>query len=480
MKKFWKYLAISAIAVGAMPMVSCSDDDAVDPYTLNYCYVYQPYSTYAQLEYKANGEFLVDIANPLQVMPVRLTKPASRDLNITVGIDESLVAEYNEANGTDYKFLTGCSIVNPNLKIKAGEYVSTKTVTESVVNPDDETDVRDEQFLRYDSITVSFGDMSGFQTGEQDYILPVVITNGDGTTISKSSRIFLTFSSTYKANKVSADYVTYVSIDPEEEGWETAYTNLTVSDFLNTQWAADDPISVSVQLDNSLIAGYNEENGTEFLTLNGSSVKSNTLNIAKGAQTADLQLTLGNYTGVADGDQYLLPLKLSLLDGKGAELETETVFVSISNLPNELTAVYNNQPDGFTLIPYETSWNGTNLSISEGQEDMSAILVNANNYHGFEPGDVSTIDLGSPKNVSMFSIMFYAWYYSTTEIENVQVSTDGEKWTDWGSVDLGDEQYWYITFSKPAKFRYIRWVWGNPAYSSYYGTFARNISFYTK
>lgn len=484
MKKYWKYLiAAAAIAVSAPTFTACSDNDVVDPYSLNYCYVYQPSSTYAQLEYKANGEFLVDIANPLQVMPVRLTKPAPRDLNITVGIDESLVAEYNEANGTDYKFLTGCSILNPTLKINAGEYVSTKTVTQSVPNPDDETGegMIDEQFLRYDSITVSFGDMTGFQTGEQDYILPVVITNGDGTTISKSSRIFLTFSSTYKSNKVTASYVNYVSIDPDEDGWETAFTNLTIPEFFTTQWAADDPISISVQMDNSLIAGYNQENGTEYLALNGSSVKSTTVNIAKGAQSGDLQLTLGNYTGVAAGNEYLIPLKLSLLDGKGAELDGETVFVSISNVPNELTAVYNYQPAGFTLIPYESSWSGNNYSLSAGEdENMTHILVNSDNYHGFEPGDVSTVDLGSTKTVGMFSFMFYAWYYSTTEIENVQTSTDGNKWTDWGAVELGDEQYWYITFSKPAKFRYIRWVWGGPAYSSYYGTFARNISFYSK
>ena len=60
------------MAVGLLPMAACSDDDAVDPYTLNYCYVYQPYSTYAQLEYKANGQFLVDVANPLSVMHPRI------------------------------------------------------------------------------------------------------------------------------------------------------------------------------------------------------------------------------------------------------------------------------------------------------------------------------------------------------------------------------------------------------------------------
>lgn len=463
-------------------MVSCSDDDAVDPYTLNYCYVYQPYSTYAQLEYKANGQFLVDISNPLSVMPVRLTKPASKDMNIIVGIDESLVAEYNEANGTDYKFLTGCSIINSPLKIKAGEYVSTKQVNQTTPNPEDETgeSMISEIVWLEDSIQVSFGDMSGFLQGDENLILPIVITSADGATISKSSRIFLTFSSTYRANIVSVNYLNVISIEPEETGWESAYTNSTVDAVFSAQWNADDDIVINTTIDNSLIAQYNEENETDYVALPGTTLSASSVTMPTGSNSAPIKLTLGDYTGVAQGVKYLIPVKVSLQSGTGAEIEGDVAYILVANIPNELYTVDTYKPEGYTQLAYKNSWSGTNLSISEGEENMTAILVNANNYHGFETGDVSTIDLGETTAVDMFSFQFYAWYYSTMEIEQVQTSVDGQNWTDWGTADLGDETYWYVTFSKPAKFRYIRWTWGAPAYSSYYGTYARNISFYKK
>ena len=99
------------------------------PYDINYCYLYQPNSTFARLEYKANGEFLIDINDPLALKPVRLTKPAPRDLSVKVGIDPSLVDEYNQANNTEYTFLEGASIVNPVLTIPAGQYVSPEVIT---------------------------------------------------------------------------------------------------------------------------------------------------------------------------------------------------------------------------------------------------------------------------------------------------------------------------------------------------------------
>lgn len=485
MKKFWKYLAISAIAVGAMPMVSCSDDDAVDPYTLNYCYVYQPYSTYAQLEYKANGEFLVDISNPLAVMPVRLTKPASRDLNITVGIDESLVAEYNEANGTDYKFLTGCSIANSPLKIKAGDYISTKTIQQTFVDPDAEEgeNMITEDIVVNDSITVSFGDMSGFMTGETDYILPIVITNADGATISKSSRIFLTFSSTYRANQVSVNYLSKVAIDVEADGWQSAYTNLTVDDVFTGQWLADDDIVISTTIDNSLIAAYNEANNTTYAPLPGTSLKSSTATIAKGQQSAPLQFTLGNYTGVENGAEYLIPVKVSLQSGVGAELDDDVVYVLISNIPDEIypTGSNSDNTSGFNKLTDISKWNGTVELVDYGTTFSLNSMFNNTGYGYVDSyeSDIVNIDLGEVIEISMFQIKFYSGSYAAMSIDNVETSIDGTTWKSWGSVELGKSTYWNLEFSKPNSFRYIRWING-PQTSSWYEVSYRSLSFYTK
>ena len=464
------------MAVGLLPMAACSDDDAVDPYTLNYCYVYQPYSTYAQLEYKANGQFLVDVANPLSVMPVRLTKPAPKDMNITVGIDDSLVAESNEANGTDYAFLTGCSILNSPLKIKAGEYVSTKAaeIGSTIIDEEGNETVVTETIFVNDSITVSFGDMSGFMTGETDYILPIVITGADGATISNSSRIFLTFSSTYHSNKISVDYLTTVSNNTDEEGWETANTNLTLTNFFNCEWNADDEIQIKASIDNSKIAAYNQENGTGYIALNGTSVKTPTVTIAEGNNSGNLQLTLGDYTGVANDIEYLIPIDLELIKGEGASLEATTVYVEVTSTPKEVYV--SDYATGLTLIQPSSNWTATEVG-DDYTEDASFLFTGSN--YTYCPETSFEIDLGEVTTVDAFSLRWYSYYYQAAEVTNIQLSKDGEKWEDWGAA-ASPGQYastWYLTFSKPASFRYMRFYVG---LERSYGVYFRQISFFNK
>ena len=177
MKKYWKYLiAAAAIAVSAPTFTACSDNDEVDPYSINYVYMRQPNDTYANVEYKFNGDFLSGLEDPLALVPVRLTKPAPCDMTVEIAIDPTLVEEYNEANDGNYVFLEGAEVLNPTLTIKKGEYLS-------------------------DVITLGFTDHTGFFDKTEDLILPVVVKSANGgAVISKSSRIFLTFTSTYHAN----------------------------------------------------------------------------------------------------------------------------------------------------------------------------------------------------------------------------------------------------------------------------------------
>ena len=111
MKKFWKYIAACAAAVMLLPLVACNDDDTVDPYDINYIYCYQKDNLYPSIEYRANGNFLENIDDPLQLVPVRLTKPAPADLTVEITIDPSAVDEYNAANNTAYKPVTGAQLL---------------------------------------------------------------------------------------------------------------------------------------------------------------------------------------------------------------------------------------------------------------------------------------------------------------------------------------------------------------------------------
>ncbi len=463
MKKLYKYALWLAAAVAIAPMTACSDNDEVDPYTLNYAYMYQPESTYAQLEYKANGEFLIDVEDPLYLMPVRLTKPAPADLDLKVEIDASLVDEYNKAHGTDYHFLEGCSVLTPVMHIEAGKYTS------------------------LDSVVVSFGDHSAFQCGYPDLMLPVAITyvNHSGITLAKSGRIFLTFSSTYNANNISMKYVTPVYIDERVDGWESAYTNVDITNYFNCEWYADDDITITATIDNSLITAYNNVNDMNYLPLPGTTITTSTVNIAKGENSASFSLVLGDYTNVVTaGEMYLIPVKFEITSGEGAELDTETAYFAVEPLPPFLTAIaQTNAPAGYTMITKGADWTCSYASPAGAVSTFTNLFNSGTSYNNYamNEGGVVNIDLGSEITCDMFMVRFGSYYYSASEFQNVEVSTDGTKWTEWGNLTMGQQQTWWVTPSKPMTFRYMRFVCGKQAYnpnSTYYNPRLRQMHFY--
>lgn len=463
MKKFFKYIIPCAVALMGVAVASCSDDDDLGPvqndYNINYAYVYQPNSTFAQLEYKKNGEFLIDINDPLKLMPVRSTKPAPVDVNVKIEIDPSLVEVYNKEKGTDYVLLEGATVITPNLVIPSGKYVSP------------------------DSIVVTF-DHQVFQSGETNYILPVAITSAAPLTISKSNVIYLTFTSNYRANLVSTPGQRYLTItnDPDIEGWETANTNVTIENFVMTNWAADEAIPVSLEIDPSLIESYNGINGTTFKPLDATLVTS-TITIAQGAQAANLSLTLGDYTGVVDGEEYLIPIRLTVDETTGAAVaETSKIaYVQVILLPLSIESAIGT-PSGMTALTPNSNWVGTAYTINYGDEDFTDILMSNSSYYGSETDDVWEIDLAETTQVRAVSFQFYNWYFGWADLRNIETSIDCNNWSNWGDVSFtrystnGTNQY--IIFSKPAKFRYLRFTCGDYGYSADYGTFVRNIKFW--
>ena len=53
MKALFKYILYSTFFAMSLPLVTaCDDDEATDPYDINYVYIYKPSETNATLEYK--------------------------------------------------------------------------------------------------------------------------------------------------------------------------------------------------------------------------------------------------------------------------------------------------------------------------------------------------------------------------------------------------------------------------------------------
>lgn len=174
MKAIFRKLFLGALMVSAgISVISCNDDDAVDPYDINYAYIYAPGYSNHTISYFEDGTFKKAIDEEENIIPARCTRLAPSDLKITFSVDKSLVDAYNEKHGSHYVFLKNAELVNPTLTIKKGELISA------------------------DTLNVRYTDMSEFKDGTANYILPITITEvkGGGVSVSESRTFYLTYES---------------------------------------------------------------------------------------------------------------------------------------------------------------------------------------------------------------------------------------------------------------------------------------------
>lgn len=428
MKKFLKYAFILAAAVAVVPLAACSDDEEVDPYTLNYVYLYQPESTYASVEYMANGDFISGLSDPLELVPVRLTKPAPSDLTVEVAIDPTLVEEYNEANGTEYKFLEGATIDNPQIQILGGKYVSE------------------------DVIRISFGDHSGFIDQESNLILPVVIKSAPGTVTSKSSRVFLTFNSTYRANYVNASTLTTeFAANVELPGWQQTVATLDAQGLFQLSYSPFEDVKVTYAIDGSKVAEFNDANGSDYEFKSDATLAATESTVTPGSNTIDVKINTGDLSNLVKGKVYVIPVVLKTVDGASVEIgNSQVAYVLLRGVGKEITVDRYSfigtlvEPDGLTA-----TCNGSNVTN----------WVNANSwaYGNIYTGQVLDIDFGETvNNLRSFYVDHYYSSYSAKTIK-LQTSADGENWDDWGSFTqstyLGS---YYVTMSYAANVRYMK------------------------
>lgn len=452
MRNFWKYIAASAIAVFSLPLVSCDDDESNDPYDINYLYIYQPHNSFATLEYKGNGSAInPDFPDPHVLLPVRLTKPAPHDIPVHVTIDPSLVDEYNAANNTEFVFLEGAQIVNPTLVINTGKYTSDE------------------------SVTVSYDNREGFMTGDENYILPIVIsTDASDVRLSKSSRIFLTYKADYTANVISISG-TDISVDTDQSNWQDGVRTINVQRFLNATYKPYETVTVQLAIDQSKVSEYNDTYGTDYVFMSDAVLNTSELTLTPDMTTAGLSITTGDLTPLTNGENFIIPISMTSVNGAMAEIDSEhaTAYITISGA--KPTISYSASPVG-TIAAFD------NLSAS--------VDGNANSYYGTSWTDVVfgydydmvlsnetlEIDLGEICILASFRMNYYG-NWNTQRLE-LQTSVDGTSYTDWGGVDLAAYQSRAcIVLSKPKGVRYLKIKCPRPSQTRY-GTGIQGINFY--
>jgi len=446
-KKFWKYIAIATMTVVMAPLTACDDDSELGPkdkanYEANFVYFDKPGSTYAEVEYKANGDFMSGLTDPLKLVPVRLTKPAPGNIKVEIAIDPTLVEEYNAAHGTEYTFLEGAEIENPVISIQAGEYISA------------------------DTISISFGDHSGFINQENDLILPIVVKEGEGVTLSKSGRIFLTFTSTYRPNYLTIPTESFMfKAVTMNEGWEETISTLNVNNAFRLSYTPYEEVTVNIAIDESKVAEYNAANGTDYVFKDDATLVSDALTVGTDGTWASFAVNTGDTDGIANEIAYIIPVTITSVEGATIEFEGEekTVYVMVKGVGRELSVSTSEYSGSQLANPVACTVDGSD-SYS-GWYNWIDIIDNGKWDYGYlKTNQLMEIDFGKVVNLSSFYIYHWSSSASATGM-TLETSADGSKWIDWGEVSYQAQSAYYVSLSAPENVRYMRLVFTD-SYSS--------------
>lgn len=457
MKTLFKYLFMSISAALCLPVVTaCDDEEAVDPYDINYVYIYSPTASDNTLEYKGNGTFLVDVEPHSVINPVRCTKPAPEDLTIQLDINPSLVDVYNQANSTNYTLLKNAQLENATLRIRKGEYISA------------------------DSLKVQLTDLSEFQNGAENYILPISITSisGSGVSVSETSKIYLTFRSLYKANFVNIRSSEEVNLEFENGGFTNLMERLELENAITSSWAADDDISVSVKIDPGKIETYNALNGTSLELMPNAALEKTTMTIKKGASTFENPLTLFFSDAMASvelGKGYILPLTITDVKGVGAEAGEKLTMYFVVKTLEKTTITIENAPIGNPITDF-TNWVVTvNGNSSFAGTPWKSLLTNPGEDYvsSMNYSSVMEIEMVDMVKVSTIQIEYYDGRYYCATSATLEFSADGLNYKS-GQCNMAGAKKHNFVLKYPTDTRYIR----IKGINSYYGAYPIGIIIY--
>lgn len=241
---------------------------------------------------------------------------------------------------------------------------------------------------------------------------------------------------------------------------------------------ASDNIKVKVIVDNSLIADYNEEHGTEFEAMPTEALVLNNMEMTIPAgsmavsDTAHVQLTdnadvLGN---LKSEKGYIIPLRLESAEGGNSQLSTnmlEPTFITVSvtedNMNHEVTT-YNGTG---TLVADQSGWTATtNGSVQSWYDPIESIFdgdYQTYCYISNRSGELY-LDIDMGKQYTFDAIKMTTNGYDETTWEEketgafsagmtVSTSDNGTDWKSQGQVEQKAEA---CVFYAPLTARYIR------------------------
>lgn len=468
--KIYNILFCGAMLLSAAALTGCSEDETYDVYgeKTNRVFVDPNQSNVTECTvYKTPIGLCGDA---LTNVHVRMQYPARQTVKVSGAADMSLVAEYNEQNSTEYAALPDAAV--KALEISPAEMESGKNTAD---------------------LQISLPTEARTSLTESDYVLPIRISTPGGkddgreiSTLDDKSMAYLvihtsdediaslTGSKTVDCNIVNTPVGVFGGVD----------SKFTVS--LKASVYTD--VQLSAEIDNSLIAAYNEENGTSYEALPSdfaSALKVNATTIKPGELSGDVNVTMDSEKAKQLNGSYIIPMHIAMTYSDGTKkVFDEPVYTTIGVKETLIN-------DNATSIP-GTKGDVKTYSVVSAEnldpEEFSGLFSDDWNasWPFLEKKETAafTVDLGAEKNLVAFNIDNYVGKEYTLYFSN-----DGNTWKEIGSTAGHDAVYDRNTYNQAyvmygaVKCRYIKakmkldtnsWAW---SYGSYAAISALNFYF---
>ena len=469
--KIYNILFCGAMLLSAAALTGCSEDETYDVYgeKTNRVFVDPNQSNVTECTvYKTPIGLCGDaLAN----VHVRMQYPAQQAVKVSGAADMSLVAEYNEQNSTDYAAL-------PDAAVKALEI--TPAEMEGGKNTAD--------------IQVSLPTEARTSLTESDYVLPIRIANPGGkddgreiSTLDDKSKAYLVI---HTSDEEIASLTGSKSVDCNIINTPVGVFGGVDSKFtVALKASVYTDVQLSAEIDNSLIAAYNEENGTSYEALPSdfaSALKVNAATIKPGELSGDVAVTMDSEKAKQLSGSYIVPMRIAMTYSDGTKkVFDEPVYTTIgvkeSLINDNATSIPGTMGDvkTYSVVSAENLDPEEFSGLFSGGWDASWPFLEKKETASF------TVDLGAEKNLIAFNIDNYVG-----EEYTLYFSNDGNTWKEIGSTaghtavyDSNTYNQAYVMYGA-VKCRYIKadmkldtgsWAWS-------YGSYAAitSLNFYFK
>lgn len=439
--KIYNILFCGAMLLSAAALTGCSEDETYDVYgeKTNRVYVDPNQSNVTECTvYKTPIGLCGDaLAN----VHVRMQYPAQQAVKVSGAADMSLVAEYNEQNSTEYAAL-------PDAAVKALEITSAEL--EAGKNTAD--------------LQVSLPTEARTSLTESDYVLPIRIANPGGkddgreiSTLDDKSTAFLVI---HTSDEEIASLTGSKSVDCNIINTPVGVFGGVDSKFtVALKASVYTDVQLSAEIDNSLIAAYNEEKGTSYEALPSdfaSALKINAATIKPGELSGDVAVTMDSEKAKQLNGSYIIPMHIAMTYSDGTKkVFDEPVYTTIgvketliNSNPSELVGSDGDHSEWKCI----EATNFDKESFTTYQWKPSAKNISEGSY---------IIDFGTVHKVTGFQNVKASSWGNVITSYRIYVSEDNSNWVDLGSTDgcktVYDDNWnsWYVLYGA-VKVRYVK------------------------